>query len=211
MIHDPKAALRHTPKQTRGLRKVDHILQSAEVLFAEVGFDGTTTNAIAAKAGVSIGSLYQFFASKEAILEVMATGYLEQTRVSLTELLESNGSFGLEGLLTKLLDVLISLQEQRPYFLQCLGHTRPSSVLNDPVDKLSREVAGQVQRLLKRASTEQDPKVLELRSRICVETISALLPMAVGAKGRARVRAVTEIKLVLGRYLEPTLKTKGVV
>jgi AcrR family transcriptional regulator len=210
MIHDAKAALRHTPKQTRGQRKVEHILKSAESLFAEVGFEAATTNAIAARAGVSIGSLYQFFASKEAILEVMATGYLEQTLVALNELLESNGRFGVDGLLTKLLEVLIKLQEQRPYFLQCLGSARPT-VLNEPVENLNRELAGRVQRLLERASTEQDPKVLELRARICVETIGALLPMAVRTKGRTRAQAVNEIKLVLSRYIEPTLREKGVV
>src|SRR5216683_2197996 len=111
MTYDALTALRHAPKQTRGQRKVEHILRSAEALFAEVGFETATTNAIALRAGVSIGSLYQFFASKEAILEAMASRYLDQTRVAMNELLDHTAQFELESLLTRLLDVLIKLQE----------------------------------------------------------------------------------------------------
>src|SRR5688572_25334848 len=89
MAFDANTALRHTPKQTRGQRKVEHILRSAEALFAEVGFENATTNAIATRAGVSIGSLYQFFASKEAILHAMTERYLSQSREGLKDLVQN--------------------------------------------------------------------------------------------------------------------------
>jgi AcrR family transcriptional regulator len=211
MTYDASAALRHIPKQSRGLKRVDHILRSAEALFAEVGFENSTTNAIAVRAGVSIGSLYQFFSSKEAILEAMASRYLSQTRVALEEVLSYDQSTDLGELLTKLLEMLIRQQEQRPYFLQCLGHSRPSSALTPPVLELNVATSRLVEVLLSRASVEVDPKVIRVRAQICVETIGALLPLAVDSKGRARALAVDEIKSVLERYLEPTLKVKGTV
>jgi AcrR family transcriptional regulator len=211
MAFETSQALRHTPKQTRGQRKVEHILRSAEALFAEVGFDNTTTNAIAARANVSIGSLYQFFASKEAILEAMADRYLRQTRVALDEALNPPQNVALDELLTRLLERLIVLQEQRPYFLQCLGQSQPSPVLTPAVEELSESVADQVTRLLARGTSEDNRDVLSLRSRICVRTISALLPIVLHVRGRERTRAMQEVKLVLMRYLEPTLKVKGVL
>ena len=56
------------PKQKRGRQRVDAILNSASELFAEVGYEAATIIEIAARADTSVGSMYQFFANKEAIL-----------------------------------------------------------------------------------------------------------------------------------------------
>ena len=44
------------------------IYQAATQIFSKEGYDGTTTDLIAERAGVSIGTLYQYFSSKDAIL-----------------------------------------------------------------------------------------------------------------------------------------------
>ncbi|MDF2461071.1 MAG: regulatory protein TetR [Candidatus Saccharibacteria bacterium] len=211
MAFDANSALRHTPKQSRGQRKVEHILRSAEALFAEVGFENATTNAIATRAGVSIGSLYQFFASKEAILHAMAERYLSQTRVALTEQLSYDEPQDAEALLTKILETLIKLQEQRPYFLQCLSRSQPSHVLTEPVQAFHEEFAEVLKGILQRSTNETDAKVLSLRALIFVDTVGILLPHAVRNKGRARSLAVTEIRSMLMGYLAPTLKVKGMI
>src|SRR6266851_6317665 len=72
--------LRREPRQDRGRRRIDAIIEAASAEFAEVGYEATTTNAIARRAGTSIGSLYQFFPNKEAILEALAVYYEEQLR-----------------------------------------------------------------------------------------------------------------------------------
>lgn len=58
---------RKSPKQERAARTVEAILESAAHILETRGFDGYNTNAIAARAGASIGSVYQYFASKDAI------------------------------------------------------------------------------------------------------------------------------------------------
>lgn len=211
MTYASSSALRHVPRQVRGQRKVDRILQTAEALFAEVGFDQATTNAIAARAGVPIGSLYQFFASKEAILAAMADRYLEQTRAALNESFGTAHGLRLDDWLTGLLETVVKLQEQRPYFLQCLGRLRPSPVLTEAVSELNDAVTAQVAALLERSSADSDRRSLELRARVCVETMGALLPLAVKTRGRERALAIAEIVLLLSRYLEPTLKVRGVI
>jgi AcrR family transcriptional regulator len=69
--------MRRTPQRTRGQQRVAAILEAAEQLFAEVGYESTTTNAIAARAQIPIGSIYQFFPNKEAILHAVANRYRE--------------------------------------------------------------------------------------------------------------------------------------
>ena len=60
------------PRQERSRRKVELMLEAATRILEKDGMDGLTTNAIAAKAGVSIGTLYQFFPNKAAILDGLA-------------------------------------------------------------------------------------------------------------------------------------------
>lgn len=71
------ASMRRKPRQTRSQERVNRILDVAERLFVEAGYGATTTNAIATQAQVSIGSLYQFFPDKGAILQALALRYGE--------------------------------------------------------------------------------------------------------------------------------------
>src|SRR5438067_13272754 len=70
--------MRRQPKQARSQQRVDHLLNVAAQVFEEVGYATATTNAIAARSGVSIGSLYQFFPNKEAILDALVERYLDE-------------------------------------------------------------------------------------------------------------------------------------
>ena len=56
------------PSQARSRVTVDAIVQAATCILTEDGWDGLTTNAIAERAGVNIGSLYRFFPNKEAVI-----------------------------------------------------------------------------------------------------------------------------------------------
>ena len=69
---------RQAQRQKRGLLRVEQILHAAGDLFAEVGYDNTTTNMIAARASISPGSLYQFFPDKDAIAQAFAADVTEQ-------------------------------------------------------------------------------------------------------------------------------------
>lgn len=60
------------PRQARAKQKVELILEAAIRLLDKGGLDRLTTNAVAETAGVSIGTLYQYFPNKEAILDALA-------------------------------------------------------------------------------------------------------------------------------------------
>ncbi|WP_329608331.1 helix-turn-helix domain-containing protein [Nostoc sp. CMAA1605] len=57
--------MRRQPKQTCSQERVHHILDVAEQLFIELGYEQTSTRAIATRAGVPVGLLYQFFLTKK--------------------------------------------------------------------------------------------------------------------------------------------------
>lgn len=64
--------MRKSPTQARATQTVDAILEAATQILQSDGEERLTTNRIAERAGVSIGSLYQYFADKEGIVEALA-------------------------------------------------------------------------------------------------------------------------------------------
>jgi AcrR family transcriptional regulator len=70
------------PKQARGKQRVAELIDAAAELFAEKGYEATTMTEIAQRAGAAIGSLYQFFPSKEALAEALFNRYAERAAAS---------------------------------------------------------------------------------------------------------------------------------
>lgn len=71
-----QALIRRTPKQVRGQQRVDEILDATERLTRTTTWDKLSTNHIAREAGIPIGSLYQFFANKQAVAQALVERYL---------------------------------------------------------------------------------------------------------------------------------------
>jgi len=211
MNQESNLPLRHKPKQARGQRKVDHILRVAEALFAESGYENVTTNAVAARAGISIGSLYQFFTGKETILEAIADRYLEQTRKTLNKHMAESDDLDLEPFMRHMIEYVIKQQEQRPFFLQSLATIRPSRALAVKMDLLLEEYSQQLVNRWQRRSVDERPAAMKLRARVCVQMITGLLPLALKAKGRVRTATVDEIHRAVVCYLTPMVKDKSAV
>jgi AcrR family transcriptional regulator len=80
MSSNPQRALIPRKRQERGARRLEAIVAAAAGLFATRGFDGTSMNAIAKESGLTIGSLYQYFPSRDAIIDAVAEQYLRTWR-----------------------------------------------------------------------------------------------------------------------------------
>jgi AcrR family transcriptional regulator len=76
-VSSAPAVSRRAPQQERAHHKVGLILEATMRLLDTVDIPALTTNAIAAKAGISIGTLYQYFSDKEALLEALSKRELE--------------------------------------------------------------------------------------------------------------------------------------
>lgn len=79
---------RKLPAQARSRATVEAIMESATYILTKMGWDGLTTNAIAEKAGVNIGSLYQFFPNKEAIITELQRRHAVATQTELFQTLD---------------------------------------------------------------------------------------------------------------------------
>ena len=75
--------MRKKPRQQRSRQMVETLIDAAAQTIAERGLADTTTNHIAALAGVSVGSLYQYFATKEALIDALSERMRKELMVAL--------------------------------------------------------------------------------------------------------------------------------
>lgn len=78
-------AVRRQPTQERAKARVERILAAASELIAETGSDTVRMTEVAARAGIPIGSLYQYFPDKASILRTLALRFMERVREGLRE------------------------------------------------------------------------------------------------------------------------------
>lgn len=112
-----RARQRRVPKQARSRELVGRILTAAGELFAERGYAGTNTNLVAERAGVSIGSLYQFFADKDEMLAALQELWTTRLGVASDAQLELTDPVDLAGMIDRVLDVHADLNGEPPGLL----------------------------------------------------------------------------------------------
>ncbi|GAA6151884.1 TetR/AcrR family transcriptional regulator [Pseudoteredinibacter isoporae] len=82
-------SLKKQPSQKRSQERVNTILRSCNKLLKEEGLQGLTMPKLAKAAEVSVGSLYQYFENKQAVLQALYEDYLKALRHLITEFLQN--------------------------------------------------------------------------------------------------------------------------
>lgn len=106
----PKAK---APQRARGVQRVTELLDAGARLFVQKGYDATTMTEIAQCAGASIGSLYQFFPSKEALAEGLFSRYVERLSSRLEALIEGAPNLSPKRLADQLVDLMLEVSSDR--------------------------------------------------------------------------------------------------
>lgn len=87
---DKPVLQRRVPLQQRGQQTVDQILQASAQVIERDGLDKLTTRRIAVEAGLSVGSVYEYFPNKEAVLSAMVVQWFDQLLLTLDKHHPSN-------------------------------------------------------------------------------------------------------------------------
>ncbi len=115
-----KPAARRLPKQLRARQTVEAVLDAVTRILKRDGVKAVTTNRIAEVAGVSIGSVYQYFPDKRAILVSLHQRHIEQIdRVVETKLIEHAAS-PLENLIRAMMEAMIEAHAADPELYELL-------------------------------------------------------------------------------------------
>lgn len=89
---DGAVQLRRTPQQARSRARLARVLEAAERVLVAEGVAALTTTRVAAEAGVSVGSLYQYLPDRDALIDALAAGYFTRLEGVMEELVGAAGA-----------------------------------------------------------------------------------------------------------------------
>jgi AcrR family transcriptional regulator len=199
---------KHAPpvqRRARGLQRIDSILDAAETVFAHMGYEEATTNHIAAQAGISPGSLYQFFSNKEEIAQTLATRYTEELQSAYDSVFSVEAaSLPLSLWLDQVIDTLLAFHFAHPAF-HVLLNTPVSSHVTNLTHALRQELQSRFELGIVRRAPHLSARERSLSATISLQLFKAVLRLILQAEEDERRLLVDELKTALRRYLEPLL------
>jgi AcrR family transcriptional regulator len=193
-----EALIARAPKRIRGVRRVAKLLDAGAALFAAKGYEGTTMTEIAQRAGASIGSLYQFFPSKEVLAEALFARYVERVASMLEDLSKRAPGLSPQRLADRLIDLMLDIRSER-----------------DSTAALSGSISGIVERRqsLRGATRRQIGAILraanpKLREKAAAEAaamighVLKLVPMLAKEQEDGGQPLVAQARKMLAAYIE---------
>lgn len=197
------SGMRRQPRQARSQERVNRILDVAEELFASQGYATTTTNAIAAQAQVPIGSLYQFFPDKTAILQALALRYGEMLHQELARIDEAAGALPLTDYVNQLIDTTDRFLTSHPsyyaIFMEVQGTIRELEEIDAASDaQLIEELAISLSKRDARLASADCGAI----AFVLVKAIGTLLWLSLAQAPLYRQRLVVETKRMTLAYLQ---------
>ena len=192
-------------RQARGKQRIAEILDAALALFAEVGYASTSTNAIAARAGISPGSLYQFFPNKEAIAEALSARLVESMRDAHASAfdLELVADLPLGQLIDRMLDPLIAFNTANPGAKSLFGNTDMPAQLAKATRPLHEAVTDRVAAILAVRAPSLSTVDRTRSAMVAVQIVKAMMPPIVAARGTERAALIGELKKAMRGYIAP--------
>jgi AcrR family transcriptional regulator len=198
---------RKLPRQERAQETVGAILKAAAAAFARDGYASTTTNHIARRAGVSVGSLYQYFPNKDAILGALYERHTADVDVAVERAIAEMADAriplrrALDGLLERLQelhdgdpDLMSAASQQAVHVPRVVSYGRKHR--KDHVERVERVLRG-------RSDVRTGDR--RVMARVLVQAMDTLMRWIahdLPPGGPDRRAASGEVVTMLARYLE---------
>ena len=116
-------SIRKKPQQQRAKLIVDHILQAAQICIVEQGLMQITTPKIAEKAGVSVGSLYQYFENKEEIIQELLRRKSENLGLALKQMVITQEQLSIQEIIPLSIQFGFDvMRAESGFFIEVLKH-----------------------------------------------------------------------------------------
>jgi AcrR family transcriptional regulator len=177
MARRDSATPRKRPQQDRSKVTVEAILQATAHILTEEGYDQASTNRVAEVAGVSIGSLYQYFPNKESLIAALAQQHTEDMVALVESNLQNIDDEPIPQVLGRIIAAAIAAHAVNPDLHRVLNEQVPRS---DRLRNLAdQKIAGMLRTYLERHASQLHPQNLDLTVFILARTVEALTHTAV--------------------------------
>lgn len=206
---DKKALLtpRKAASQQRSRATIDALVDATARVLIKEGFDQANTNRIAVEAGVSIGSLYQYFPSKEALVVAVIERHKGEMVDVLRRTLAKVETLPIDNAVRELVKTMIEAHRVNPGLHRVLVEETPRAGRLGAIDSFDREFYALIRAYLELRKRELRRMDLDLAAFLCVRSTEALTHGAVLdsperlTEGRIET-FINEVTILITRYLK---------
>jgi AcrR family transcriptional regulator len=197
---------RKLPTQARSRARVENILKAAGALLGEIGYDGLSTNLIAERADVPVGSIYQFFLGKDDVVAALVEQFQDRIlRLASEQLDAACAAQDRRVFIAKLVDGIAGIQAEASAFVCVFS----GSQSHPRFDGLARDLRCTLTGHLDRVFAEAFPRLpKDDRSRMLAawsDITGAMIANLDRSKPGERGKLLEELKTVLAAYLDAKL------
>lgn len=179
MARRPLTSPRKEAIQARSRATVDALIEATTRILVREGFDRASTNRIAEEAGVSIGSLYQYYPSKEALVAAVIDRHQQELMQVVRNALAEVSALPLEEGVRRLVAVAIDAHRVNPKLHRVLAEQIPRTGRLKNVEAFNRETYALFRSYLESRRDEVRAADLDLAAFVCVTSVEALTHTAV--------------------------------
>ena len=193
---------RRKPSQERSRDRVERILDATAALLIDTAADKITTAAIADTARVPIGSVYQYFPNKLAILAELARRVMEEVDAKTASLIAADfGVLPWDQAIDRAIDATMEGYAEQPGYLQLLLSIRPTPEFRAITDESNQRVAAMLAFHPALQSLIPSDRI-ELVTRAAIQAANSLQDWALSEDDALRKnRIISEMKTLLKGYL----------
>lgn len=170
-----KLTPRKRPRQQRSRHTVEAILSAAEDVLLRSGLAGFNTNAVAQRAGVSIGSLYQFFPGKEAILATLVRNMRRDMLADLAAAHKSVDTTDLAEAIGTMIDASLKHHLRAPALTELLEQAEAQLPMDAETQALKGNMFHLVLSLFERHNVDQAQTVAQDVIAMCHGMVDAAI------------------------------------
>ncbi|MFC0546409.1 TetR/AcrR family transcriptional regulator [Kutzneria chonburiensis] len=196
--------LRRKPVQQRSAQRVERMLEACASLIEELGYDGVTTTLIAERAGVAVGSLYQFFPDKRAVVQALTLRNLERFMANVVQRFDSAELEHWWDAVDSMFDVYVEMHRTVPAFSRLhFGDVVDTRLLDDGKDNnavIAEGLAALISERFGRSMAE-----LQLPVAVAIEAADGVLKFAFRRNESGDQIVVDEAKALIKGYLSTRL------
>lgn len=200
---DGPPGVRRLPTQQRSRLRVRRMLESAAALADEVGYEGATMSRVADRAGVPVGSLYQFFPDKKSLFNAVVAGYVQRLVDLVEEAFSDHTPEDWREDVDRVIDTYMEFYRTEPGFGALWygggGHLDPQLLASNRAN--NEVLAERLFTLFRQRHPEVEHPRLDFAFRISVEISGRLLDFAFQRDTRGDTEVVAEAKTVIKDYL----------
>jgi AcrR family transcriptional regulator len=179
MARKPRTKPRKHASQERSRATVDALVEATARILVREGFDKASTNRIAEVAGVSVGSLYQYYPGKEALVAAVIDRHNQQIMQVVGDTLAQIGTLPIEQAIRSLVTVAIAAHRIDPRLHRVLAEQIPRTGRLENVEAFNRQTFALFRAYLESRNDELRRLDLGLATFVCVTSIEALTHTAV--------------------------------